>query len=209
MKSNSSKVETKDIFGSTSEVNESMAANTEIKEGKKTTARKTTSAKTTDKKPVKETVAKKTESIAAKLNEVKNEVKADIEEKKDEAKAIVDEVKAVKEEAPAKKRGRKPGTANKAAAKPAAKKTGTKKEASDKPEVKPARKQTSKKTVKKELFFQYNGQQVDEETLVARITEDAKSQNVDIKDLKMYLKPEDNACYYVANGNVAGKVDLY
>ena len=43
----------------------------------------------------------------------------------------------------------------------------------------------------------------------ARITEDVKSQNVEIKDLKMYLKPEDNACYYVANGNLAGKVDLY
>ena len=32
---------------------------------------------------------------------------------------------------------------------------------------------------------------------------------LEIKDLKMYLKPEDNACYYVANGNLAGKVDLY
>lgn len=68
---------------------------------------------------------------------------------------------------------------------------------------------TAKNTFDKELFFQYANKQVDEETLVARIVEDAKEQNVEIKELKMYLKPEDNACYYVANGNVAGRVNLY
>lgn len=67
----------------------------------------------------------------------------------------------------------------------------------------------AKNTFDKELFFQYANKQVDEETLVARIVEDAKEQNVEIKELKMYLKPEDNACYYVANGNVAGRVNLY
>ena len=138
------KVETKDIFGSTSAVDNQAAANTEVKETKKT------AKKATEKKPVKEAAVKKTEDIAAKLSEVKS----DLEEKKGEVKAVVEEVKA-------------------------------------------------------ELFFQFDGKQVDEETLVARITEDVKSQNVEIKDLKMYLKPEDNACYYVANGNLAGKVDLY
>ncbi|MFR8131026.1 MAG: DUF6465 family protein [Lachnospira sp.] len=84
-----------------------------------------------------------------------------------------------------------------------------KKETAAKSAAKTTRKTAAKKTFKKELFFQFDGKQVDEETLVARITEDVKSQNVEIKDLKMYLKPEDNACYYVANGNLAGKVDLY
>ena len=84
-----------------------------------------------------------------------------------------------------------------------------KKETTAKSAAKTTRKTAAKKTFKKELFFQFDGKQVDEETLVARITEDVKSQNVEIKDLKMYLKPEDNACYYVANGNLAGKVDLY
>ena len=32
---------------------------------------------------------------------------------------------------------------------------------------------------------------------------------ISVEELKLYVKPEDNACYYVANGNVAGKVDLY
>ena len=157
------KVETKDIFGSTSAVDNQAAASTEVKETKKT------AKKATEKKPVKEAAVKKTEDIAAKLSEVKS----DLEEKRGEVKAVVEEVKA---ETPKKKPGRKPA---------------------------------AKKTFKKELFFQFDGKQVDEETLVARITEDVKSQNVEIKDLKMYLKPEDNACYYVANGNLAGIVDLY
>ena len=165
------KVETKDIFGSTSAVDNQAAANTEVKETKKT------AKKATEKKPVKEAAVKKTEDIAAKLSEVKS----DLEEKKGEVKAVVEEVKA---ETAKKKPGRKPA-------------------------AKTTRKTAAKKTLKKELFFQFDGKQVDEETLVARITEDVKSQNVEIKDLKMYLKPEDNACYYVANGNLAGKVDLY
>lgn len=165
------KVETKDIFGSTSAVDNQAAANTEVKETKKT------AKKATEKKPVKEAAVKKTEDIAAKLSEVKS----DLEEKKGEVKAVVEEVKA---ETAKKKPGRKPA-------------------------AKTTRKTAAKKTFKKELFFQFDGKQVDEETLVARITEDVKSQNVEIKDLKMYLKPEDNACYYVANGNLAGKVDLY
>lgn len=172
------KVETKDIFGSTSAVDNQAAASTEVKETKKT------AKKATEKKPVKEAAVKKTEDIAAKLSEVKS----DLEEKKGEVKAVVEEVKA---ETAKKKPGRKP----------AAKKTTA--------STKTTRKTAAKKTFKKELFFQFDGKQVDEETLVARITEDVKSQNVEIKDLKMYLKPEDNACYYVANGNLAGKVDLY
>lgn len=172
------KVETKDIFGSTSAVDNQAAASTEVKETKKT------AKKATEKKPVKEAAVKKTEDIAAKLSEVKS----DLEEKRGEVKAVVEEVKA---ETAKKKPGRKP----------AAKKTTA--------STKTTRKTAAKKTFKKELFFQFDGKQVDEETLVARITEDVKSQNVEIKDLKMYLKPEDNACYYVANGNLAGKVDLY
>ena len=66
------KVETKDIFGSTSAVDNQAAANTEVKETKKT------AKKATEKKPVKEAAVKKTEDIAAKLSEVKS----DLEEKK-------------------------------------------------------------------------------------------------------------------------------
>ena len=55
------KVETKDIFGSTSAVDNQAAASTEVKETKKT------AKKATEKKPVKEAAVKKTEDIAAKL----------------------------------------------------------------------------------------------------------------------------------------------
>ena len=66
------KVETKDIFGSTSAVDNQAAASTEVKETKKT------AKKATEKKPVKEAAVKKTEDIAAKLSEVKS----DLEEKR-------------------------------------------------------------------------------------------------------------------------------
>ena len=61
------KVETKDIFGSTSAV-DNQAASTEVKETKKT------AKKATEKKPVKEAAVKKTEDIAAKLSEVKSDI---------------------------------------------------------------------------------------------------------------------------------------
>lgn len=104
-------------------------------------------------------------------------------------------------------------TTRKTPAKAAAKTTKTaakavKEAKAKKPAVRKTTK-AAKNTFDKELFFQYANKQVDEETLVARIVEDAKEQNVEIKELKMYLKPEDNACYYVANGNVAGRVNLY
>ena len=82
------KVETKDIFGSTSAVDNKAAANTEVKETKKT------AKKATEKKPVKEAAVKKTEDIAAKLSEVKS----DLEEKKGEVKAVVEESRDCKEE---------------------------------------------------------------------------------------------------------------
>lgn len=179
------KVETNEIFGNA--LTTDKTADTEVKETGKSVAKKPAAAKLSEKKTVKEAVAEKKEDVAAKINEVK----ADIAEKKEEAKAVVEEAKAVVTEAkaaPAKKRGRKP------AAEKAAKKT--------------TRKTTAKKALKKEVFFQYEGNQIDEETLLARIIEDAKSQNVEISELEMYIKPEDKACYYVANG-FAGKVDLF
>ena len=30
-----------------------------------------------------------------------------------------------------------------------------------------------------------------------------------LKDIKLYIKPQDGACYYVADGKVAGRVDLF
>ena len=66
--------------------------------------------------------------------------------------------------------------------------------------------------MKTSLFVEYQGLQVNEKDIVTKIKEiwlNDGNKIKDIKDLKLYVKPEDNACYYVANGNVAGKVDLY
>lgn len=137
--------------------------------------------------------ASKTEPKKTTRKTTKTAAKA--ETSKVEAKT---ETKAVAKKTTAKKAVSKTETktAAKAETKTTAKKTA-------------ARKTAAKKDFKKELFFQYNNNQVDEDTLVSRVVADCKAQNVEIKDLKLYLKPEDNACYYVANGNVAGRVDLY
>lgn len=74
---------------------------------------------------------------------------------------------------------------------------------------------TAKKTTAKpakvecELYIQYNGNQLDQAVLLERVEEDCINQGISVKELKLYLKPEDNACYYVANGSFAGKVDLF
>lgn len=109
------------------------------------------------------------------------------------------------------KKAAKKETAKKTAKKETAKKTASKKAAAkdtkaDKPEGK---KRGRKPAVKRELFIQYNENQLDENVLLERVQADCESQGVAVKELKLYLKPQDNACYYVANGNVAGKVDLF
>ena len=113
-----------------------------------------------------------------------------------------------------------PATAVTAAEAAPAKKTAARKTAAKKTETKPAEKKAAavKKTVKKtaaksepstEVFIQYHGKQIDEKALLERVMQDCGEDKISVEDLKLYVKPEDNACYYVANGNVAGKVDLY
>ena len=90
-------------------------------------------------------------------------------------------------------------------------------------EEKPAKKtraprgsKTVKKAVKEELkpevFIQYQGR----EAMVADAIEKAKAEFVadghrvsTIKSLQVYLKPEEDAAYYVINPKFAGRVDLF
>ncbi len=74
---------------------------------------------------------------------------------------------------------------------------------------KPKRTYTKRTEVKNSVFIQFQGQQVDYDVIVKKVEEDCKRQKVKAKDLTLYIKPEDNACYYVANNGIAGKVDLY
>ena len=142
--------------------------------------------------------SEKTKSETVKAAAVKAEAVKKEEPKAEKVQAADEAVK------PAVKRGRpkKDSTDNKTTAK---KSTAAKKTADKKTAGRP--KKSSE--YKKELFVQFNGNQIDEAEIIKRVEADLKEQNVSISDLKLYLKPEDNACYYVANGKVAGKVDLY
>ena len=88
-------------------------------------------------------------------------------------------------------------------AKAAPKKTTTAKKA-----VAP-KKTVAKKETKTEVFIQYEGNQTDEESVMKKVEADLKAQKVSAKEIKLYIKPEDKACYYVADGKVAGKVNLF
>ena len=109
----------------------------------------------------------------------------------------------VKDEKPVvtekKKPGRKPKTASEKPAetkKPAAKTTA-------------AKKTTAKVAAKNTVYIQFNGRQVDYDEVLKKVAADCKKQKASSKDVTLYIKPEDNACYYVANNGIAGKVDLY
>ena len=114
----------------------------------------------------------------------------------------------VKDEKPVvtekKKPGRKPKTASEKPAetkKPAAKKTTAKKTT--------AKKATAKVAAKNTVYIQFNGRQVDYDEVLKKVAADCRKQKASSKDVTLYIKPEDNACYYVANNGIAGKVDLY
>lgn len=89
-------------------------------------------------------------------------------------------------------------------------KTTTKKVAAKKTAVKTtAKKAVAKKEAKTETFIQYNDEQTDMDAVLKRVEADLKAQKVAAKDIKLYIKPQDGACYYVADGKVAGRVDLF
>ena len=108
-----------------------------------------------------------------------------------------------------KKPGRKPKTASEKPAetkKPAAKTTAAKKTTAKKTTAKKA---TAKVAAKNTVYIQFNGRQVDYDEVLKKVAADCKKQKASSKDVTLYIKPEDNACYYVANNGIAGKVDLY
>ena len=121
--------------------------------------------------------------------------------KTDDAKASVETKKAA--ETPAEK---------KADTKPAAKKTTTRKTPT-------AKKTTTRKTAtaKKaetvtEVYVQYWGKEIHTSEVADRIkkiwTDDMGKKATDLKDLKIYIKPEDNGAHYVINGDVTGFIGL-
>ena len=109
-------------------------------------------------------------------------------------------------EAPAKTTVRKTRTT--------AKKTTEKPTAEKKPatEKKPAARRTVKKEVNAEVYVQFLGKEVYAKDVLENVkkiwTEEMGKKEKDLKDVKIYIKPEENAAYYVINGDVTGAVGL-
>lgn len=142
---------------------------------------------------------------AVKATEAKETVKkaAKTTEKKTTAKASTAKTSAKKTTAKAETKAAEVKETVKETAKAAPKKTTTAKKA-----VAP-KKTVAKKETKTEVFIQYEGNQTDEEAIMKKVEADLKAQKVSAKEIKLYIKPEDKACYYVADGKVAGKVNLF
>ena len=129
----------------------------------------------------------------AKLDETKAAVKAA------EAKvaAKVEETKTAAKEATAKVVAKVEETKN------AAKKR--------KPRTKTAKK-AAKEELKPEVYIQYQGREGVVEDAIKKVTEQFVAEGhraSTIKSLQLYLKPEENAAYYVINQKIAGRVDLF
>ena len=66
--------------------------------------------------------------------------------------------------------------------------------------------------MKTAFYVESYGRQVEEKALIAKIKEIRVAEGnkiKDIKDLNIYAKPEDDACYYTINGDFSGHVKLY
>lgn len=78
--------------------------------------------------------------------------------------------------------------------------------------AKKAKKTTTKKEIKTSVYVEYAGKQVDEKDMIASVKKDwtkASGKKVgDIKNIALYVKPEDGAVYYVVNGKDTGKVEF-
>lgn len=64
--------------------------------------------------------------------------------------------------------------------------------------------------LKPEIFIEYQGNQTDMNTLVEAVRADFRSvkKRTLITNLKMYVKPEENAVYYVVNESYQGKISF-
>ena len=95
--------------------------------------------------------------------------------------------------------------------KPAAKKAAVKKPAAKKAAAK-------KPAVKKEVsepsaavILQYAGREIEGAELVQRVKDIWAAEGraaADLKDIKLYVKPEEYTVYYVVNGDITGSFDL-
>lgn len=157
----------------------------------------------------KETPVKKTKDIKIAANvmadSIKTEEKAKAEIKNEITPQIKEKVEAKVEKAAADsvekitKKAVKGADAAKNVAK-AVTKTATK-----------TVKKAAKKDIKVKAFVEYYDKQVEEKDIIARVkkawTKSGKKVG-DIKEMDLYIKPEENAVYYVINGTETGAVEF-
>ncbi len=92
-------------------------------------------------------------------------------------------------------------------------KTEVKEAAVKKPAAKkaPAKKAPAKKAVKTNLYVQAAGKEVSMEEAIARVKDAWKATGHkvgDLKEITVYVKPEESSIYYVVNGEVTGRVEF-
>lgn len=153
--------------------------------------------------------SKVTATTKGKASEVLDKVEdKKVETAKNGEKTVGAKVEAKKEDAVIEKKAAE--ATKELPKKPASKKKPEKTKASAK----------KKETVKKEpadkmkvsMYIQYSGKEIEESELIEKVKEnwivqgnDAKS----IKNLELYVKPEEGAVYYVVNGTPnSGKIDF-
>lgn len=65
--------------------------------------------------------------------------------------------------------------------------------------------------MKTSMYVEYQGLQVEEKDIIAKVKElwvNDGNKIKDIKELKLYVKPEEAAAYYVINEETSGKIEL-
>ena len=77
----------------------------------------------------------------------------------------------------------------------------------------PAKKAPAKKAeLKTEMYLQFYGKEYSDKEILQKVkeiwTKVLKKKVGDMKDVKIYLKPEESKAYYVINGDTTGEVDL-
>ena len=165
-----------------------------------TAAQKIEAAKAVVEKAVEEKAAEVKEAVKETAEKVEEAAKETVEKATEKATETVAEVKETAKETAEKA---KTATTRKTAA---AKKTVKEKADAVKTETK--RKVTRKPT--KKIVLQYLGKEFDEAELTERAIAQFNSVEggVAVKTITMYLKPEDDAAYYVINDQYTGRVDF-
>ena len=69
----------------------------------------------------------------------------------------------------------------------------------------PKKKRTTRKKVTETVYVQFAGSEYEVASIVARVKE---VYGAEVKDIKVYIKPEENMAYYVINGEETGSIIL-